>query len=80
MLTPFRFRELAGRTLVTGEAGDYGFFDDGVVGRFVDDNLTTDERRRFRELSLIIDDGDEWRLASLMRPAASSSRRLRARS
>lgn len=67
MLTPLRFREVAGRTLVTGEAGDYGFFEDGVIRRFVDGSLTADERRRFRELSLIIDDGDEWRLASLMR-------------
>jgi His-Xaa-Ser system radical SAM maturase HxsB len=67
MLAPFRFREVAGRMLVTGEAGDYGYFEKGALDRFFDGGLTDEERRKFRELSVIIDEGDEWRLASLMR-------------
>ena len=45
MLTPFRFREVDGRMLVTGEAGDYGFFEKSAIDRFFAGGLTQDERR-----------------------------------
>lgn len=67
MLTPFRFRDVNGSMLVTNEVGDYGFFDGDVVERFLGSALTDDENRKFRDLSIIVDEGDEWRLAALMR-------------
>lgn len=80
MLTPFRFRDVDGRILVTNEAGDYGFFGSDVIGRLFDGALADDEGRKLRDLSIIVDDGDEWRVAALMRRLrkthGSESRRL----
>jgi His-Xaa-Ser system radical SAM maturase HxsB len=67
MLTPFRFRPVAGRMLVTNEAGDYSFFEEHVIDRFFGDALADEDREKLRALSIIIDDGNEWRFASLMR-------------
>lgn len=65
--TPFRFRDVAGKLLITNEAGDYQFFDNGVLERFFAGDLQTDERQRFKDLSILIDQGTDWRIASLMR-------------
>jgi len=67
MLTPFHFREVDGRMLVTNETGDYGFFEESILERFFGGALADDERRKLRDLSIIVDDSDEWRLAALMR-------------
>jgi His-Xaa-Ser system radical SAM maturase HxsB len=66
-LTPFRLRDVNGSMLVTNEAGDYGFFDGNVVERYFGGALTGDEHHKLRDLSIIVEDGDEWRLAALMR-------------
>ena len=65
-LSPFRFRPVDGRMLVTNEVGDYGLFDDSLIDRFFGDALTDGEHAKLREISIIIEDGDEWRIASLM--------------
>ena len=67
--TPFRFRKLANKFLITNEVGDFDFFDVGVLERYFSDELEVDERRRLRELSIIIDKDADWRVASLMRRA-----------
>ncbi len=54
--------------LITNEAGDYNFFAPDVMERFFEGTLSGDERRALRDLSVLIeDDGESWRLSSLMR-------------
>lgn len=65
--TPFRFREVGDQLLITNEAGDYGFFAPDIGERFFEGALTNDEARRFRDLSILIDSENSWRVASLMR-------------
>jgi His-Xaa-Ser system radical SAM maturase HxsB len=67
MLTPFRFRPVADRMLVTNEAGEYGIFDDGVIDRLFAKTLSDTESQKLRDLSIIFPDGETWPLASLMR-------------
>jgi len=67
MLTPFRFRDVDGRMLVTNETGEYGLFASDVIERFFADNATGEEKQKLRDLSIVVDDGDEWRLAALLR-------------
>ncbi len=65
--TPFRFKELADKMLVTNEMGDYGFFDDDVVERMFAEKLTSEEQSKLADLSILIDSTTEWRIASLKR-------------
>jgi len=67
-LAPFRFRNVGNSLLLTNELGDFGFFDENVLDRLFSDTLQKDERQRLRDLSITLD-GEEWRLASLMRRA-----------
>ena len=67
MLTPFRFRPVARRMLVTNEAGDYGFFADDMIDRFFGGSATEAETRKLQALSIAVPEQDSWRLASLMR-------------
>ena len=78
-ITPFRFRELSGKMLVTNEVGDYGTFDSDVVDRFFSDQLTDAELNKFRELSILVEPEAEWKLASLMRRIQSSAKNDRQR-
>ena len=78
-ITPFRFRELSGKMLVTNEVGDYGTFDSDVVDRFFSDQLTDTELNKFRELSILVEPEAEWKLASLMRRIQSSAKNDRQR-
>jgi His-Xaa-Ser system radical SAM maturase HxsB len=79
MLTPFRFRPVAGRMLVTNETGDYGFFEDDLIDRLFGGAMTDEDRRRLRDLSIVVEDRDEWRLASLMRRIRKAHGKQRAR-
>lgn len=78
-LTPFRFREVAGKLLITNEVGDYGMFASDVIARFYSGQLSANEIGRFRELSILVEPEARWKLASLMRridkaiPAAHQS-------
>ena len=65
--TPFRFRELSEKLLVTNEAGDYGIFEPGALDRFFSDDMGSEERGKFRDLSVLLEPSGEWRIASLMR-------------
>ena len=71
-ITPFRFRPVSDRMLLTNEVGDYAFFAPDVIERFFADSLSSEERHRLRDLSVLIEDGDEWRLTSLMRRIRST--------
>lgn len=67
-ITPFRFRRVSDRMLITNEAGDYDFFAPDVMERFFAGTLTGEECQAFRNLSVLIqDDREDWRLSSLMR-------------
>jgi His-Xaa-Ser system radical SAM maturase HxsB len=66
-ITPFRFRELQSKMLLTNEIGDYGVFEDGIIDRFYSDSLTLSERTKLQELSILVEPNAEWRLASLQR-------------
>lgn len=65
--TPFRFREVAGRLIVTNEVGDYGVFEPGAIERFIFGTLSDREAQRFRDLSILIEPSATWKIASLMR-------------
>ena len=67
MITPFRFRELMSRMLVTNEVGDYGVFETDVVDRLFTGALTEGEKAKLQDLSILIEPNSEWRLASLRR-------------
>ena len=71
-VTPFRFRPVSDRMLLTNEAGDYAFFAPDIVARFFAGSLSNEERQALRDLSVLIEDGDEWRLTSLMRRIRSA--------
>ena len=71
-VTPFRFRPVSDRMLVTNEAGDYAFFAPDVVERLFGDSLSNEELQVLRDLSVLVEDGDEWRLTSLMRRVRST--------
>ena len=67
-ITPFRFRRVLDRMLITNEAGDYDFFAPDVIDRFFAGSLSTDEHQALRNLSVLVEeDEEEWRLSSLMR-------------
>lgn len=78
-VTPFRFRLVSDQMLLTNEAGDYKFFEPDVVGRFFTGGLSKEETRDLQNLSVLIQDGDEWRLASLMRRIRATHTRPRGR-
>ena len=67
--TPFRFRDVADKLLVTNEVGDFQFFENGVLERYFKNELLPDEYRQFRDLSVLVEPGADWRIASLMRRA-----------
>ena len=71
-ITPFRFRPVLDRLLITNEVGDYAFFASDVVERFFAESLSDEEHRMFRDLSILVEKGDEWRLTSLMRRIRSA--------
>lgn len=73
-MTPFRFRELAGSLLLTNETGEFGVFEPDVIDRFFAGRLLEEERTRLQELSILIDEATEWRLASLMRRVRQAQR------
>ncbi len=65
-LTPFRFRDLSDRTtLLVNETGDFGLFDAGVVERLLVRDLGEDERQRLRDLHILFNQKDQWRLTAL---------------
>jgi hypothetical protein len=67
MITPFRFHPVANRVLITNEIGDYGLFEEGVIDRILRGNVADEENEKLRDMSVLIEEGDEWRLGSLMR-------------
>ncbi len=78
-ITPFRFRPVLDRLLLTNEVGDYGFFESDVVERFFAESLSNEERRKFRDMSVLIEKGDEWRLTSMMRRIRNTHNRRHSR-
>ena len=72
IMTPFRFRELSGRLLVTNEVGDYGVFDLELPERLFNGSLLPSDRAGLSDLSILIEPRAEWKLASLMRRVRSS--------
>ncbi len=69
--TPFRFRNLAGKVLVTNEVGDFGVFENGAIERFFSNDLRPEEHRQFTDLSVLVEADADWRIASLMRRSRS---------
>jgi len=63
--TPYRFREVASKTLVTNEVGDYGIFDQGVVERLFSNALPKEEETRLSDLLIHFDETQNWKLLSL---------------
>lgn len=72
--SPFRFRELPQKTIITNEIGDFDFFSKGIVSRFFAGDLTTDESESFRDLAILLADDDQWPLMSLARRLVNKSR------
>lgn len=80
IMTPFRFRELGDRLLITNEVGDRGFFDNDVLDRLFAEELEPDEEARLRELSILTDEQTQWRLYSLLhrsRQSRASKRQIK---
>jgi len=73
-ITPFRFRAVSDKLLITNEIGDYGLFDTEVLDRFFNNSLSDIEQQKFQQLSILIEPGAEWRLASIMRRIRDRSR------
>ena len=78
-ITPFRFRPVLDRLLLTNEVGDYGFFESDVVERFFAESLSNEEHRKLRDMSVLIEQGDEWRLTSMMRRIRNTHNRRHSR-
>ncbi|MCB0406956.1 MAG: His-Xaa-Ser system radical SAM maturase HxsB [Bdellovibrionales bacterium] len=65
LTTPFRFREIGSRTLVSNEVGDYGFFEAGIAGRILGNDLLKDEETRLSDLLIKFDETEHWKLLAL---------------
>src|SRR5690606_34333788 len=60
-------RTIGTQVLVTNEVGDYALMSPSAIDRFFDEDLNADEVARLRELSIALDNENDWRLLSLMR-------------
>ena len=65
--THFKFREVNNSLLVTNEAGDYDFFKQDAIEKLFSSSLSDDELRKFKDLSILIDDEEKWKYFSLAR-------------
>ena len=63
--TPFRYRDIGTKTLITNEIGDYGLFDKGIVERMFLKKLTNDEESFLSDLLIQFDKSQKWKLLSL---------------
>ena len=63
--TPFRFRNISNQTLITNEVGEYKFFDKDVMDRYFTNELSTEEEQLFADLSIKINESEDWKLYSL---------------
>lgn len=63
--TPFRYRDIGTKTLLTNEIGDYGLFDKGIVERMFLKKLTNDEESFLSDLLIQFDKSQKWKLLSL---------------
>ena len=66
--TPFRFRNVGPKTLLTNEVGDFGMFEEGIVERILNCTLTEEEESRLSDLSIHFEEEQDWKLLSLTRP------------
>jgi His-Xaa-Ser system radical SAM maturase HxsB len=63
----FKYRKLNNQFLVSNEVGDFNFFRNDVIKRFFDSDLDNDEKKDFKDLSILIDEDERWKYYSLAR-------------
>lgn len=73
---PFRFRAVpkAGLDLITGEIGNFGFFDQGIASRILTDSCSDEERAQLKNADILFDTSQSQRQALSY---ASAARKLR---
>ena len=67
----FKYRKLNNQLLLSNEVGDFNFFRSDVIKRFFDSQLDEDEKKDFKDLSILIDDDEQWKYYSLARRVQS---------
>ena len=65
--THFKFREVGNKLLITNEVGDFDFFSQDLVSRFFNGDLKDEEENQLRDLSVLIDNNEQWKYFSLAR-------------
>lgn len=65
-LAPFRFREVAGSTLITNETGQFHLYDRKIIERLFDKSISDEEVRALRDQSVLIAPEEEWKYFSLL--------------
>jgi His-Xaa-Ser system radical SAM maturase HxsB len=64
-LTPFRFRDIGTKTLLTNEVGDYDFFEPGIVEKILSDKISQNEQSRLGDMLIRFDNKQNWKLLTL---------------
>lgn len=72
--TPFRFRNIGSKTLLTNEVGDFGMFKEGIVERMLNSTLTEEEETRLGDLLIHFDENQDWKLLTLARRIRGKSK------
>ena len=63
--TPWRFRPVGEKILVTNEVGEFEFYDPDLPERFFDEKLNDDEEAKLKAQSILVPEEESWRYLSL---------------
>ena len=77
--TPFRFRDVGPKTLLTNEVGDFGMFEEGIVERILNRTVTEEEETRLSDLFIHFEEEQDWRLLSLTRRVKSRGKSVKSK-
>lgn len=66
-LTPFRFREVGDKMLVTNEVGDFGLYEKDIVGRIFSEELSDGEVKSLENQTVLINQEEDWKFSSILR-------------
>jgi His-Xaa-Ser system radical SAM maturase HxsB len=73
--SPFRFRQLDNKTIITNEVGDFDFYDNTIVERFFSGNLTKIDYEKLEKQSIKINKDEAWKYLSLIRSIKNKKKR-----
>ena len=66
-LTPFRFREVEDKMLVTNEIGDFGLYEKDIVDRIFSEDLGDGEITGLENQAIFINQEEDWKIRSILR-------------